>query len=181
MSRERLLSEFIGTLFLVCTVVGSGIMAANLSAGNDGIALLGNTIATGAILVVLITLFAPISGAHFNPVVSLVMMVLQEMKPAQAAAYMGMQIGGGLVGTALAHAMFNVDIIQLSANARSGLPQYGAEIVATFGLVLVILVGRRSRTEAIPMLVGLYIMAAYFSYLLLINAAKDERHNRSNI
>ena len=162
MSRERLLSEFIGTLFLVCTVVGSGIMAANLSAGNDGIALLGNTIATGAILVVLITLFAPISGAHFNPVVSLVMMVLQEMKPAQAAAYMGMQIGGGLVGTALAHAMFNVDIIQLSTNARSGLPQYGAEIVATFGLVLVILVGRCSRPEAIPMLVGLYITAAYW-------------------
>ena len=162
MSRQRLLSEFIGTLFLVCTVVGSGIMAANLSAGNDGIALLGNTIATGAILVVLITLFGPVSGAHFNPVVSLVMMILREMKPAQAAAYMGMQIGGGLVGTALAHAMFNVDIIQLSANVRSGLPQYGAEILATFGLVLVILVGRRSRPEAIPMLVGLYITAAYW-------------------
>lgn len=162
MSRQRYLSEFIGTLLLVCTVVGSGIMAANLSAGNDGIALLGNTIATGAILVVLITLFGPISGAHFNPVVTMVMMVLQEMKGGQALGYIAAQISGGLIGTALAHAMFAVDIIQLSENARSGLPQYGAEIVATSGLVLVILVGRRSRPDAIAMLVGLYITAAYW-------------------
>ena len=162
MSRQRLLSEFIGTLFLVCTVVGSGIMAANLSAGNDGIALLGNTIATGAILVVLITLFAPLSGAHFNPVVSLIMALLREISTREAVFYIIVQIVGGICGTLLAHAMFEVDIFQISNNARTGIAQYSAEIVATFGLLLTILLGRQSRPEAIPLLVGLYITAAYW-------------------
>ena len=162
MGRQHYVSELIGTLLLVCTVVGSGIMAERLSAGNDGVALLGNTIATGAILVVLITLFGPLSGAHFNPVVTMVMACLREMRPNQAALYIIAQITGGISGTWLAHAMFDADILQLSGNMRSGLPQYGAEIVATFGLLMVILIGRRVRPEAIPMLVGLYITAAYW-------------------
>ena len=162
MRHQRLLSEFLGTLLLVCTVIGSGIMAAELAAGNDAIALLGNTLATGAILYVLITIFGPISGAHFNPVVSLVMYLLKEMPAAMMMAYIIAQIFGGLLGTALAHSMFDQEIFQLSVTARSGLSQYGAEIVATCGLLLTILLGRQSRPEAVPMLVGLYITAAYW-------------------
>ena len=162
MSRKHYMSEFIGTLLLVCTVVGSGIMAEALSRGNDGVALLGNTIATGAILVVLITLFGPLSGAHFNPVVTMVMALMREISVLQAWRYIILQIAGGIIGTWLAHAMFGVAFLQLSGNARSGLPQYVAEIVATFGLLLVILVGRRSRPESVAMLVGLYITAAYW-------------------
>lgn len=154
--------EFLGTLLLVCTVVGSGIMAARLAQGNDAVALLGNTIATGAILVVLITLFAPLSGAHFNPVVSLIMALLQEISARNAVIYVMMQVLGGICGTLLAHAMFEMEIFQISANARSGMAQYGAEIVATFGLLLTILLGRQSRPEAVPTLVGLYITAAYW-------------------
>ena len=162
MRHQTLLSEFLGTLLLVCTVIGSGIMAAELAAGNDAIALLGNTIATGAILYVLITIFGPVSGAHFNPVVSLVMYLLKEMPAPMMMAYIIAQIFGGLLGTALAHSMFDQEIFQLSVNARSGLSQYGAEIVATFGLLMTILLGRQSRPEAVPMLVGLYITAAYW-------------------
>lgn len=162
MRHQTLLSEFLGTLLLVCTVIGSGIMAAELAAGNDAIALLGNTIATGAILYVLITIFGPVSGAHFNPVVSLVMYLLKEMPATMMMAYIIAQIFGGLLGTALAHSMFDQEIFQLSVNARSGLSQYGAEIVATFGLLMTILLGRQSRPEAVPMLVGLYITAAYW-------------------
>lgn len=162
MRHQTLLSEFLGTLLLVCTVIGSGIMAAELAAGNDAIALLGNTIATGAILYVLITIFGPVSGAHFNPVVSLVMYLLKEMPATMMMAYIIAQIFGGLLGTALAHSMFDQEIFQLSVNARSGLSQYGSEIVATFGLLMTILLGRQSRPEAVPMLVGLYITAAYW-------------------
>lgn len=162
MSRQQYVSEFIGTLLLVCTIVGSGIMAEALSAGNDGVALLGNTIATGAILVVLITLFGPISGAHFNPVVTMVMTLQKEMSLTKAGYYIIAQIAGGIIGTWLAHAMFDTPIIQLSENARSGLPQYGAEILATFGLLIVILIGRRVRPDSVAMLVGLYITAAYW-------------------
>lgn len=162
MRRQHYVSEFIGTLLLVCTVVGSGIMAASLAAGNDAVALLGNTIATGAILLVLITLFGPLSGAHFNPVVTMVMTMQKEMSIAQALQYITAQITGGVIGTWLAHAMFDTDIIQLSVNARSGLPQYGAEVTATFGLLMVILVGRHVRQDAVAMLVGLYITAAYW-------------------
>ncbi|MGC6517377.1 MAG: aquaporin [Candidatus Puniceispirillaceae bacterium] len=162
MSRQQYASECIGTLLLVCTVVGSGIMADSLSAGNEGIALLGNTIATGAILVVLITLFGPLSGAHFNPVVTMVMACQKEMRPKAAALYIIAQITGGMIGTWLAHAMFDTSLFQLSVKDRSGLPQYGAEIVATFGLLLVILIARKVRQDAIALLVGLYITAAYW-------------------
>ena len=159
---RKLAAEALGTLLLVCTVVGSGIMAERLAQGNDAVALLGNTIATGAILVVLITLFAPLSGAHFNPVVSLIMALLQEISARNAVIYVMMQVLGGICGTLLAHAMFEMEIFQISANARSGMAQYGAEIVATFGLLLTILLGRQSRPEAVPTLVGLYITAAYW-------------------
>ena len=162
MNNQKYLAEFLGTLLLVCTVVGSGIMAERLAQGNDAVALLGNTIATGAILVVLITLFAPLSGAHFNPVVSLIMALLQEISARNAVIYVMMQVLGGICGTLLAHAMFEMEIFQISANARSGMAQYGAEIVATFGLLLTILLGRQSRPEALPTLVGLYITAAYW-------------------
>ena len=162
MNNQKYLAEFLGTLLLVCTVVGSGIMAERLAQGNDAVALLGNTIATGAILVVLITLFAPLSGAHFNPVVTLIMALLQEISARNAVIYVMMQVLGGICGTLLAHAMFEMEIFQISANARSGMAQYGAEIVATFGLLLTILLGRQSRPEAVPTLVGLYITAAYW-------------------
>ena len=162
MGRQHYVSEFIGTLFLVCTVVGSGIMAASLSPSNDGVALLGNTIATGAILVVLITLFGPLSGAHFNPVVTMVMALQKEMTPPQALLFIIAQITGGLIGTFLAHAMFDTQLIQLSVNDRSGLPQYGSEIIASFGLLMVILIAKKVRPEAVALLVGLYITAAYW-------------------
>jgi len=162
MIKGKVIAEGLGTLGLVCTVVGSGIMAETLSAGNDGIALLGNTIATGAILVVLITLFGPVSGAHFNPVVTMVMTLKKQLPKSEAAIYIIVQILGGIAGTWLAHLIFDVPVIQLSDNARSGLPQYGSEIVATFGLLLTILIARRHRPDSIAMLVGLYITAAYW-------------------
>ena len=162
MIKGKVIAEGLGTLGLVCTVVGSGIMAEALSGGNDGIALLGNTIATGAILVVLITLFGPVSGAHFNPVVTMVMTLKKQLPKSEAAIYIIVQILGGIAGTWLAHLMFDVPVIQLSDNARSGLPQYGSEIVATFGLLLTILIASRHRPDSIAMLVGLYITAAYW-------------------
>ena len=162
MMKGKVIAEGLGTLGLVCTVVGSGIMAENLSAGNDGIALIGNTIATGAMLVVLITLFGPISGAHFNPVVTMVMTLKKQLPKSEAAIYIIVQILGGIAGTWLAHLIFDVPVIQLSDNARSGLPQYGSEIVATFGLLLTILIASRHRPDSIAMLVGLYITAAYW-------------------
>ena len=162
MSQKPLLSEFIGTMLLVVTVVGSGIMATALSGGNDGVALLGNTIATGAILYVLITILGPLSGAHFNPVVTLVMASMKEIPVSLALGYIIVQIIGGLCGTILAHVMFCVEILQLPQNARTGLPQYTAEVVATFGLLLTILLGRRARPDTVPMLVGLYITAGYW-------------------
>ena len=162
MMKGKVIAEGLGTLGLVCTVVGSGIMAETLSAGNDGIALLGNTIATGAMLVVLITLFGPVSGAHFNPVVTMVMTLKKQLPKSEAAIYIIVQILGGIAGTWLAHLIFDVPVIQLSDNARSGLPQYGSEIVATFGLLLTILIASRHRPDSIAMLVGLYITAAYW-------------------
>ena len=160
--RQKLAAEFLGTLLLVTTVVGSGIMADRLSAGNDGLALLGNTIATGAILYVLITLFSQISGAHFNPAVSWVMMLKGGLKKQVLTSYIILQIAGGICGTFLAHFMFDVPVIQLSETLRSGPHQYVSEIVASFGLVLTILLGVRYRPEAVAMLVGLYITAAYW-------------------
>lgn len=159
---RKLAAEALGTLLLVCTVVGSGIMAVNLAQGNDAVALLGNTIATGAILYVLITLFGPLSGAHFNPAVSLVFRLRGELGNNDFLAYVGAQLIGGLLGTALAHAMFELALFTPSVNIRAGHGQFLAETVATFGLVMTILGGLKYRAEAVPMLVGLYITAGYW-------------------
>ena len=159
---RRLAAEGLGTLLLVATVVGSGIMAEKLAGGNVALALLGNTLATGAALVVLITLFGPISGAHFNPAVSLVMALKRELDTRQALAYAVAQIAGGILGSWLAHAMFALPILQQSATLRTGSAQWLAEFVATFGLLLTILLGRRFAASNVPVLVGLYITAAYW-------------------
>ena len=160
--RQKLICEFLGTLLLVATVVGSGIMAERLSGGNDAIALLGNTLATGAILYVLITIFGTISGAHFNPAVSVVMTLKGDLKKNMLTPYICIQIIGGVCGTFLAHLMFETPILQLSENLRSGMFQYISEMVATFGLVLTILLGVRYKPDAVAMLVALYITAAYW-------------------
>ena len=159
---NKLAAECLGTLFLVATVVGSGIMAEDLSGGNIGLALLANTIATGAILYVIIAMFGPISGAHFNPVVSLVMATKGALRWPEAGGFIIAQIIGGILGAWLAHFMFGLDILQYSMKARSGVNQYGSEVVASFGLLLTILLGVRYRAEAIPAMVGLYITAAYW-------------------
>ena len=158
---RRLTAEALGTAILVATVVGSGIMADRLT-DDVAISLLGNTIPTGAILVVLITLFGPLSGAHFNPVVSLVMALRQDLKWADLGPYVLVQIIGGIAGTLLAHAMFDLPLWQLSQHVRTGPAQWLAEGVASAGLLLTILLGLRHRPEGIPVLVGLYITAAYW-------------------
>ena len=159
---RKLAAEALGTLLLVCTVIGSGIMAVNLADGNNAVALLGNTLATGAILVVLITVFSPVSGAHFNPAVSLVFRLRGELGNKDFLAYVGAQLIGGLLGTVLAHAMFELALLTPSVNIRAGQGQFLAETVATFGLVMTILGGLKYRAEAVPMLVGLYITAGYW-------------------
>lgn len=158
---RRLAAEALGTAALVATVVGSGIMAERLS-GDAAVALLGNTVPTGAILVVLITVLGPISGAHFNPVVSLVFALRRDMTAAAALAYGLAQILGGIAGTLLAHAMFELPLLQLSATVRTGSGQWLAEAAATFGLVSTVLAGLRFRPDAVPWLVGLYITAGYW-------------------
>ncbi len=158
---RRLFAEFIGTLLLVCTVVGSGIMADALSS-DDAVALLGNTIPTGAMLFVLITLLGPLSGAHFNPAVSLVMAIRGALPWRDLAPYAAVQVAGAIAGTLVAHAMFGLDIVQLSEKSRTGGPQWLAEAIATFGLLFTILGGLRARADALPMLVALYITAAYW-------------------
>ena len=159
---RRIASEFLGTALLLATVIGSGIMAETLAGGNVAVALLGNTIATGAILVVLITVLGPVSGAHFNPAVTLVMLVSAEISKRDAAFYMMAQIVGGLCGVWLAHLMFDLTVLQMSVKVRTGTGQWIAEAVATFGLLLTILLTRRQRPESIPLCVGLYITAAYW-------------------
>ena len=159
---RRIASEFLGTALLLATVIGSGIMAETLAGGNVAVALLGNTIATGAILVVLITMLGPVSGAHFNPAVTLVMLVSAEISKRDAAFYMMAQIVGGLCGVWLAHLMFDLTVLQMSVKVRTGTGQWIAEAVATFGLLLTILLTRRQRPESIPLCVGLYITAAYW-------------------
>ena len=158
---RRLVAEALGTAFLVATVVGSGIMAETLTK-DVALQLLGNTLPTGAILVVLITILGPISGAHFNPAVSLVFAAQGDLKPRETALYMVAQILGGIAGTIAAHLMFGLPAIEFSAKIRSGAAQWFAEIVATFGLVAVILAGTRFQQSAVPWLVGLYITAAYW-------------------
>ena len=158
---RRLAAEALGTLALVATVVGSGIMGAALS-DDTAVSLLANTIATGAILVVLITLFGPVSGAHFNPAVTLVFALRRELPWALAGAYVVVQVAGGIAGSLLAHAMFDLPLWQVSTTLRSGTGQWLAEVVATFGLIAAILGGLRFRAEAVAWLVGLYITAAYW-------------------
>ena len=155
-------SEFLGTLFLVATVVGSGIMAENLSMGNQALALLANAIATGAILYVLITIFNGISGAHFNPVVSLIMFIVKKLSFSEFLVYITVQIIGGILGTVLAHYMFEMSIIQFSTNIRTGSSQYFSEFIAAFGLLLTILLGLKQKTGSIASLVAFYITAAYW-------------------
>ncbi|MGB0689572.1 MAG: MIP/aquaporin family protein [Candidatus Puniceispirillum sp.] len=162
MMGRRLVAEWLGTLMLLATVIGSGIMAERLAGGNVALALLGNTIATGAILVVLITVFAPVSGAHFNPAVTLAFAIRKDITASMALLYIAFQIFGALCGAMLAHFMFEVSLIQISQNVRSGPAQLGSEAVATFGLVMVIFGGVRYRPDAVPWLVGLYITAAYW-------------------
>lgn len=161
MLQKRLTAEFLGTLLLVCTVVGSGIMADALSE-DVAVSLLGNTIPTGAILFVLILILGPISGAHFNPAVSLVFAIRGTLPWRELAPYVVAQVAGAILGTVVAHGMFDLDLLQFSEKARTGGAQWFAEGVATFGLVLVIFGGLKARAEAIPMLVGLYITAAYW-------------------
>ena len=159
---QKLSAEFLGTAFLLATVVGSGIMAERLAGGNVAIALLGNTIPTGAILVVLITMLGPISGAHFNPAVSLVFAIKREISPAQTTGYVSVQILGGLIGVWLAHLMFDETVFQTSMKARSGSAQWLAEGIATFGLIVTILATLKAKESAVAMAVGLYITAAYW-------------------
>ena len=158
---RRLMAEALGTALLVATVVGSGIMAETLTK-DVALALLGNTLPTGAILVVLITILGPISGAHFNPAVTLIFALKRELTPREALLYVAAQITGGIAGTMLAHAMFALPLLDASFKMRSGGAQWLAEAVAAFGLVATILAGVRFNRSAIPWLVGLYITAAYW-------------------
>jgi glycerol uptake facilitator-like aquaporin len=159
---RQLAAEGIGTMTLLATVIGSGIMAERLAGGNVAVALLGNTIPTGAILYVLITIFGPVSGAHFNPAVTIAFAIRRQVAAPQALMFILMQVAGGLCGAMLAHLMFEMPILQLSQNARTGGAQWLSEFVATFGLLTVIFGGLRWRPESVPMLVGLYITAAYW-------------------
>ncbi len=159
---QKISAEALGTLLLVATVVGSGIMAETIAGGNIAIALLGNTIATGAILYVLITALGPVSGAHFNPVVSAVFALRGELGWGLFAIFAIAQVAGGVAGTFLAHAMFDQVIWQVSANARSGPSQWLSEVVATFALVFTILMTLRARPEAVPAAVALVITAGYW-------------------
>lgn len=160
--KPALFAEFLGSALLLAAVVGSGIMGVNLSQGNDAIALLANAAATGAALYVLIVLFGPISGAHFNPAVSLAMRVRGAIDTRTALAYVAVQTVGAVIGVLLAHAMFSLPLAQPGLHARNGTGQWLSEGVATFGLVLTILLGLRHRPQAVPALVAGYIFAAYW-------------------
>jgi glycerol uptake facilitator-like aquaporin len=159
---RRIFAEWLGTAFLLAAVVGSGIMAERLAGGNAALALLCNTIPTGAILVVLILIFAPISGAHFNPAVSIAFALRRELPWPMAAGYIAVQIIGAIAGVWAAHLMFELPVLQISVTSRAGAGQWLAEAVATFGLLLTIF-GCAARTPAaIPYAVGLYITSAYW-------------------
>lgn len=159
---QKFAAEFIGTAFLLATVVGSGIMAERLAGGNVAIALLGNTLPTGAILVVLITMLGPISGAHFNPAVTLVFALKKTITFNQSIGYLAMQVAGAIIGVWVAHMMFDVPVLQFSQKIRTGEAQWFAEAIATFGLIFTILATLRTRESAVAMAVGLYITAAYW-------------------
>lgn len=159
---RRLVAEGLGTAFLLAIVVGSGIMGDRLSGGNVAIALLANALATGAGLSVLILIFGPLSGAHFNPAVTLAFLLRREIGAADSLAYVLVQVLAGALGVMIAHVMFAEPVIQASTTLRSGGAQWTAEVVATFGLVATILGCLRARPEAVPYAVGLYITAAYW-------------------
>jgi glycerol uptake facilitator-like aquaporin len=159
---RRIAAEGVGSFFLFACVIGSGIMAERLSGGNDGVALLANTIATGAILFVLITMLGPISGAHMNPAVTLVAASRRELSRTDAVAYIVAQLACGILGAWAAHLMFALPTLQLSMKDRHGLGQFAGEFIATLGLVLTILGTVRYRREWVPASVGLYIVAAYW-------------------
>ena len=159
---RKLTAEWIGTFSLLATVVGSGIMAERLAGGNVAIALLGNTIPTGAILVVLILVFGPISGAHLNPAVTLAFAIRRDISVKNSMLYVLFQILGGISGVLVAHVMFDNQLIDPSTTVRTGIGQWVGEFVATFGLIGTILGCLKSRPEAIPYAVGLYITAAYW-------------------
>ncbi len=159
---RRLLAEALGTAFLLATVVGSGIMAERLADGNVALALLGNAIPTGAILVVLITIFGPISGAHFNPAVTLCFVMRREIRTPDALAYVAVQLVGAAIGTWCAHLMFDLPILMLGGTVRAGIGQWAGEAIATFGLIAAILACMHFRPKAVAAVVGLYITAAYW-------------------
>ncbi len=159
---SKLVAECLGTALLLTTVIGSGVMGVKLAGGNVALALLGNTIATGAILVVLILIFGPISGAHFNPAVTLAFALRGEHDGALVVPYMAAQVVGGILGVLLAHAMFDLAILQVSATVRSGTGQWIAEATATLGLLITIFGCLASAPQAVPLAVGLYITAAYW-------------------
>jgi len=160
--KRAIAAEALGSGLLFATVIGSGVMAERLAGGNIALALLGNTLATGAILFVLITMFGPLSGAHFNPAVTLVMRLRGEIGSAAALGYGGAQVTGGIVGVWFAHAMFDLPLWQVSRHVRSGPGQWLGEGVATFGLILTILGTLKSRPAWVPVSVALYITAAYW-------------------
>lgn len=159
---RRVVAEFLGTAFLVAAVVGSGIMGERLAAGNVALALLANTVATGAALVVLILTFGPISGAHFNPVVTFADALEGGISWADTLPYITAQIFGGISGAIIAHVMFGLPVVSLSQHARTGPPQWFSEFVATFGLLSVIWGCSRTRSSVVPFAVGTYITAAYW-------------------
>ena len=162
MNMRAYLSEFTGTAMLLATVIGSGIMGETLANGNTAIALMGNTIATGSILYVLITVFGPISGAHFNPAVTIAMLISKKISIKDALIFIGLQILGAGLGVMIAHGMFGLEILQISSKLRQGPSQGFSEVIATFGLILIIFGGLKVRPEAIPALVGFYITSAYW-------------------
>ncbi len=159
---RKLSAEALGSFFLFTTVVGSGIMAEQLAGGNVAVALLGNTAATGAMLFVLIAMLGPISGAHFNPAVSVVMWLRRELDSRALAAYVPVQILAGIMGVWAAHLMFDLPILQFSQHSRTGAGQWAGEFIATFGLLLTIIGTARHRPSAVPASVALYITAAYW-------------------
>lgn len=159
---RRLAAEALGSFLLFACVLGSGVMAETLAGGNVAVALLGNTIATGAILYVLITMLGPISGAHFNPAVSLVFALRGEFAWRDVAPYFAAQVVAGALGALAVHLMFDLELLQLSAKARTGIGQWVSEGIATFGLVITILATLRHRADAVPTSVALYITAAYW-------------------
>jgi glycerol uptake facilitator-like aquaporin len=159
---RKLAAETAGTGFLLAAVVGSGIMAETLAGGNMALALLGNTLPTGAILVVIILVFGPISGGHFNPAVTFAFLLRRDISFGTALAYISAQLAGGLLGAAFAHLMFELPVLQTSVNLRAGPAQWFSETLATFGLVVAVFGALRWKADAVPYIVGLYITSAYW-------------------